>query len=87
MMNDSDSDAVLVHWAFAANFYWPCIGSSECVVQCRYLQVAQKLKGQIEEQLEEKLIAVLLPVLALSEVSYFGSWLLSVSSLLMSCTR
>ena len=45
------------------------------------------MKGQIEEQLEEKLITLLLPVVALSEVSYFGSWLLSVSSLLMSCTR
>ena len=85
-MNDCDSDGVLVHWALPTDFFWPGIGSCEtCGSVLICAGFTPKHNRQIEENLEQKLISLLQLVLALSEVSYYGSWLLSVSSPLMSC--
>ena len=84
-MNDCDSDGVLVHWALATDFFWPGVGSCEtCGSVLICAGFPQKHNRHIDEHMEQKLISLLQPVLALSEVSY-GSWLLSVSSLLMTC--
>ena len=86
LMNDCDSDGVLVHWALPTDFFWPSIGSCEtCGSVLISAGFTQKHNRQIEEHVEQIYISLLQPVLALSEVSYYGSWLLYVSSLLMSC--
>ena len=85
-MNDCDSDGVLVLWTLPTDFFWPGIGSCEtCGSVLICAGFTQKHNSQIEEHLEQIFISLLQPVFALSEVSYYGSWLLSVSSLLMSC--
>ena len=85
-MNDCDSNGVLVLWALPTDFFWPGVGSCEtCGSVLICAGFTQKHNRQIEEHLEQELISLLQPVLALSEASYYRSLLLSVSSLQMSC--